>query len=199
MSEKMKFQKEILKRKSKLQSAGEVAEELTRLAEELGRGGITISGEKLTMGDTFSFSIKKQLKKGVVSCEIFLQSRLTTDEEIPAGDVDDVSAAKKASQGKKVGVSGGKKLKKDIARLWKEVTKLAAEETALSPESAQELTKKCEDYNLCADKEWFDSWRQCSAEIKGCLTAVKKGDFATAREKVALVNRLTKECHRIYK
>lgn len=194
MSEKMKFLEEIRKRKNERLSPGEMAKALSRLAEELTRGEITISEEKVRVGDSFSFFIKKQLKKGVVTCEIFLQGRQTSSEEIAEDWF-----SRKASAREKTGAPGGKKLKKEIALLWKEAMKQVAEGIAPAPATVRELLRRCEDYNLCADKQWFDSWRQCSDEIKACLAAAGKGDFPTAREKVALVNRLTKECHKLYK
>lgn len=196
MSEKMKFLEEIRKHKNESRLAVDVAEELAGLAEELAKGQITISGETLSVSDTFSFFIKKQFKKGVVSCDIFLQSRPATDKKNPA---DAVVVSLKASAREKTRAPGGKKLKKEIALLWKEAMKQVAEGIAPAPATVRELLRRCEDYNLCADKQWFDSWRQCSDEIKACLAAAGKGDFPTAREKVALVNRLTKECHKLYK
>lgn len=198
MAGKSRFLEESWKRKNEERSAGEVAEELARIAGELSRGEITISGEKLRVGDTFSFSVKKQLRKGVVSCEIFLQSSLAAH----APDHDDSSVSPVARQSKPLqnsGAPGGKKVKKEIGRLWKEVAKQVSANTSPSRVLSDELMKKCDEYNLCAGKEWFVLWRQCCDEVKACLVAAQKGDFAAATDKVDLVNRLTKECHKLYK
>jgi len=193
MDPKKIYLEETSKRKDEWRSAAEVALELTRLAAEIADGALIIGGEKLPVGDSFSFVMKKQLKKGMVSCEFLLQTRVADQAESPP-----VPAAGNEKL-QKFPATGGKKLKKEISRLWKEVVKQVGAESVLSKELAAEMRQKCEDYNLSANSQWFDAWRECTDRVKACLAAAEKGDFAEAREKVSEVNHLTKECHRLYK
>ncbi|MBU0965979.1 MAG: hypothetical protein KKA54_06320 [Proteobacteria bacterium] len=193
MDQKKIFLEEISKKKAEWRSGSEIAEELTRLAGEIAAGSLLISGEKLAVGDSFSFVMKKQLKKGMVSCEFFLQTNVAEKAEsssLATGDSEKLE---------KFPASGGKKIKKDISRLWKEVVKQVSGESVLPRELAAELRRKCEDYNLSAHSQWFDTWRECVDKVKACIAAAEKGDFAAAREKISEVNHLTKECHRLYK
>lgn len=193
MDKKKVFLEETSKRKDEWRSGSEIAEELTRLAAEIADGALIIGGEKLPVGDSFSLVMKKQLKKGMVSCEFFLQARVAEKAPSPS-----VATADRNNQ-QKFPASGGKKLKKDISRLWKEVEKQVDAESVLSRELAAELRRKCEDYHLCAHSRWFAAWRECADQVKACIAAAEKGDFAAAREKISAVNHLTKECHRLYK
>ena len=145
------------------------------------------------MGDSFSFTLKKQLKKGVVSCEFLLKANVAEQAE----PQNEHAAVNETSQ--KFPAAGGKKVKKDISRLWKEVVKQVNAENVLSAETAAELRKKCEDYHLHAHSQWFDAWRSCADQVKACITAAASGDFGKARELITEVNHLTKECHRLYK
>jgi hypothetical protein len=129
----------------------------------------------------------------MVSCDFLLQTKMMEKAESPSV----ATAGNKNLQ--KFPASGGKKLKKDISRLWKDVVKQVSEESVLSIGLAPELRKKCEDYNLSAHSQWFDGWRKCADKVKACIAAAENGDFAAAREKISEVNHLTKECHRLYK
>ena len=193
MDPKKIFPEETSKTKHERRSGSEIAVELTRLAAEIAGGALIINGQKLPLGDSFSFVMKKQLKKGVISCEFFLQTRVAEKAEPPA------AASAGNEKMLKCPASGGKQLKKDISRLWKEVVKQVSAESALSRQLAAELRAKCEDFTLCAHSQWFDAWRECADQVKACITAAEKGDFAAARQKISEVNHLTKECHRLYK
>ncbi|MEW6288811.1 MAG: hypothetical protein AB1545_03030 [Thermodesulfobacteriota bacterium] len=193
MDPKKVYLEETSKRKDVWRSGSEIALELTRLAAEIADGALIINGEKLPVGDSFSFVMKKQLKKGTLSCEFFLQARVAEQALFPPVP----AASDKIMQ--KFPASGGGKLKKDISRLWKEVVKQVGAEYVLSRELAAELRQKCEDYNLFAHSQWFDGWRECADRVKACIAAAEKGDFAAARQKISEVNHLTKECHRLYK
>jgi len=94
---------------------------------------------------------------------------------------------------------GGKKIKKDISRLWKVVVKSV--NACKIPDSGgiSDLLNSCEDYNLHTNREWADLWRDCFDKVKECTIAARNGDFDTAKEKIVEVNRLTKECHKKYK
>ncbi|MCK9295262.1 MAG: hypothetical protein M0P70_09280 [Desulfobulbaceae bacterium] len=193
MDQKKTFPEETSKRKHEQRSGSEIAEELTRLAAEIADGSLIINGQKLAVGDSFSFTMKKQLKKGMVSCEFFLQTRMAEKTEPPA------AASAGNGKARNCPASGGKQLKKDISRLWKELVQQVGAESVPSRELATELRAKCEDYHLCAHSQWSAAWQECADQVKSCIAAAAKGDFAAAREKISAVNHLTKECHRLYK
>lgn len=187
---------ETLKRKDKERPAAEVAKDLVRLAEQINQGQVTVSGEAVPVGDSFSCCVKKQIKKGVFSCEIILYARTTAavGDSTPAA-----TELRRSIMPKKSAPPGGKKLKKEIGRLWKRVAAQVEKGTAPATADGADLLRACEEYTIFADKEWFDSWRHCHEEIRACLALAGRGDYPAAQMKVATVNRLTKECHSLYK
>ncbi|MFZ5760117.1 MAG: hypothetical protein ACOY32_10890 [Thermodesulfobacteriota bacterium] len=189
---------ETLKRKDKERPAADVAAELVRLAEQINRGHVTVSGEAVPVGDSFSCRVKKQIKKGVFSCEIILHARATAT----AAMTDSTPVAQELPRPivpKKSAPPGGKKLKKEISRLWKRVAAQVEKGTGPATADGADLLRACEEYTMYADKEWFDSWRHCHEEIRACLALAGRGDYPAAQVKMATVNRLTKECHSLYK
>lgn len=188
------FLEETGKRKDEWQSGAEISRQLSRLAAEIADGVLIINGEKLPVGDSFSLSIKKQLKKGKVSCEFLLKARVAEKAASPVGP--EAAGREKLER---CPAAGGKNLKKEISRLWKEMVKQVHAESVPPRELAAELRAKCEDFTLCAHNKWFAGWRTCVDQVKACVAAAEKGDFATAREKISEVNHLTNECHRLYK
>lgn len=191
--DKKKFLEETYKNKKERKSSAQVAVELRQLADEIDQSELVISGEKLTLIDSFSFSTKKQLKKGAVSCEIYIQSKISS-ETVPHATVKE-----KKKPHKKLKSTADKGLKKDISRMWKDVSKSIRAGEKPSGDISSQLLKKCDDYTVCAHKEWFDLWRECAEQIKKCLLSAQNDDFELAKQQVILVNRLTKECHNLYK
>ncbi|MFZ5770709.1 MAG: GAK system XXXCH domain-containing protein [Thermodesulfobacteriota bacterium] len=194
------FLEETGKRKDEWQSGAEISRQLSCLAAEIADGVLIINGEKLALGDCFSLAIKKQLKKGKVSCEFLLKARLAQTATPPLGaEQEPKQAAAGRENVQRCPASGGKTLKKEISRLWKEVVKQVHAESVPPRELAADLRAKCEDFTLYAHNQWFAAWRACVDQVKACVAAAEKGDFATAREKISEVNHLTNECHRLYK
>ncbi len=193
MSQKKKYLEETRREKNEWTSAADIANELNRLAEEILSATMTISGEPLHVGDSLSLVIKKQLKKGVVTCDFLLQTKLASDALTPK------SGKAIQPERKSYKAAGGKKVKKDVSRLWKEVVKSVNAGTVPDSVCVSDLLKSCEDYNLNANSAWADLWRDCCNEIKKCTNAAQNGDFDSAKETVGVVNRLTKECHKKFK
>ncbi|MCB2182972.1 MAG: hypothetical protein KQH63_13140 [Desulfobulbaceae bacterium] len=100
---------------------------------------------------------------------------------------------------KRFRASGGKHLKKDISRLWKEAAESIEADVVPSAFFCKELLDKCEDYNLYSHRQWAGLWRECCRHVKKCLCFAREGDFTSARKLVVEVNRLTEECHKLYK
>jgi XXXCH domain-containing protein len=92
-----------------------------------------------------------------------------------------------------------KVLKKDIKRLWKTLSK-AIESGALPDQSIfDELTKKCEDYNMFTEREWSDQWKYCCDKIKQCYTTAHDDDFEEASKLIKEIKKFKKECHSKFK
>lgn len=188
------FLEETSKKKNKCLSSVEVSEELQRLAAEIADGAIFIGGEKLPVGDSFSLVIKKQFKKGILSCEFSLH--------VPVGEFDEEqnsSQQMEAMQPQRYPSVGGKKLKKDINRLWKELVKIVNEKATVPADLGRELEKMVEDYNLHANPQWADSWHACVDKVKLCIAAAKRGDFVSAHDIIGEITQQTRDCHRLYK
>lgn len=174
-------------------STAEAADLFRGLADELGRGTISLQGEPLEITGQLSLKTSRQMKKGRIRLEISLRARL-------AGESGGRGTAEEG-QGKKerYPASGGKQLKKEISRLWKEVGRDIKDGATPSRNSGLKLLQKCEEYSLNANSRWFSAWQDCCQQLKECLQAAEAGNHEQAREMAAEVNRLTKECHRLYK
>ncbi len=188
------FLEETSKKKNKWLSGVEVSEELQRLAAEIAAGSILVGGEKLPIGDSFSLVIKKQFKKGILSCEFSLH--------VPVGEFEEEQSSSQQMEEVKpqrYPSAGGKKLKRDINRLWKELVKHVNEKSTVPDELGRELEMMIEDYNLNANPQWAASWHACADKVKFCIAAAKKGDFGSARDTIDEIVQQTRTCHKLYK
>lgn len=92
-----------------------------------------------------------------------------------------------------------KKLKKEISRLWKDITKKMQSDILPDQQDCQNLLQKCEEYTVYADKKWFDRWQDCTKEIAVCLKAAQKSNFDLARQSMDIIQKDKKQCHEQFK
>lgn len=189
----------------------QLAKELAALAADLEQGKMRIGSSLVDITAPNFFKTKQKVKDDKAYFTLSFQAPLA-DAPI---EQHTASAEKKnappldTKPPKKTGSSlhakqegrapGGKKIKKEITRQWKNIARGFASQTAPTAAEAKALLKACEDYNLYTESHWSEDWHACVLVVKESLNAAISGDFAKAESLGEEVNRLTKECHRKYK
>ncbi len=185
-----------------------VANELRSLAEDLTNGRLRVGSNTIDVGEPIFFKTKQKVKGEKAYYTLSFQVPVLADEvaeneaAVPEEKAEKPSPKKKtpASTGKKSeSPPNGKKIKKDITRLWKSMSRVLEQGNLPTPEDGKKILTLCEDYNLYAAKEWSDDWQQCVAVVKNAYQAAESGETEKAQELIAEVNRLTKICHKKYK
>ncbi|HCC53617.1 MAG TPA: hypothetical protein DEQ20_01625 [Desulfobulbaceae bacterium] len=93
----------------------------------------------------------------------------------------------------------GKKIKKEISRLWKSIYEKLEQGQVPSPAEEKSLINAFDSYTIFAEPTWHEEWRTCLTTLQQALACASKGDMPKAQEYAAEVNRLTKTCHKKYK
>lgn len=92
-----------------------------------------------------------------------------------------------------------KKIKKEISRLWKDISEKIKSDILPGPDECQELIEKCEEYTVYTDKKWFDRWQNCTKEISLCLKEAQNSHFDKARQSLNIIKKDKKQCHAQFK
>lgn len=95
--------------------------------------------------------------------------------------------------------SDGKKIKKEISRLWKTICEKLEQGQIPSPAEEKSLVAAFDNYTIFSEPAWQEEWRTCLTTLQQALTLASKGDMPKAQECAKEVNRLTKTCHKKYK
>jgi len=93
----------------------------------------------------------------------------------------------------------GKKIKKEIASLWKTVGKKLEQGQAPTPAEEKSLLAACENYCLFSEPAWHEEWLRCCTILREALTCAHRGDLSKALAHAEEMNRLTKDCHKKHK
>lgn len=186
-----------------------IAKELAALAYDLANGKLRIGSSLISIGNPLFFKSKQKMKDGKAYFTLSFQVPLQDENENPTFTNSAGTEAKKVikqEQGRSHtaefttgGAPEGKKLKKEIGKLWKSITKHIEQDQPPPRTEAEKLLRKCEDYNVFTDPPWQAEWTSCCEDVKKCLTAASQGDMATAKELVNTVNIATRSCHKKYK
>ncbi|MDA8164404.1 MAG: hypothetical protein M0017_05155 [Desulfobacteraceae bacterium] len=182
-------------------SRADVAGELQAAAADLARGQVRIGRHAVAVGEPVSLKVKHKLKGDMADHALAVKMPVTGKPAAPEGP----SPAAALPSGRMPPRSqtetgyGGRKLKREIGRLWKSVSKLI--EAGEMPERAETegLLKRCEEFNLFADGEWQAAWAGCTLAVRKCFVNAATSDWPAAKAGVALVNRMIRECHGKYK
>jgi XXXCH domain-containing protein len=184
-------------------SGAEIAAELRALADDLAEGRLRIGVQHVRVGEPFSLKTKQKLNGNkayfTMSVKMPLSYGTSKDTDLPpssAGAKPEIVEPPRLQ-----GESGysGKRLKKEIGRLWESVAKLIEAETMPDATGTEGLLKRCEEYDLFADDDWQAEWATCTKLVQKCLTDAAIGDWPAARAMVREINRMTRNCHRQYK
>ncbi len=188
-----------------------IAKELAALAYDLVNGKLRIGNSLVSIGDPLFLKSKQKIKEGKAYFTLSFQSPLQGENlDNPSKISSETEAHKTPGQkvtmtkhhGEEFKASGapeGKKLKKEIGRLWKSVIKQIEKDQPPEQKDAAKLIKACENYTVFTDPVWQKEWTSCCEDVKRCLTAASKGDTATARELLGTVDSAIHACHKKYK
>ena len=186
-----------------------IAKELAAVAYDLAAGKIRVGSSLVPIGAPLFLKSKQKIKDGKAYFTLSFQAPLQEENEIPSAEVksrlespdyaQQKAAKDKPAELKARGAPEGKKLKKEIGKLWKSVVKNIQQNQPFVKAEADKLLKRCEDYTVFTDPPWQDQWHSCFEDVKKCLAAAANGDMATAKELVAAVDLATRTCHKKYK
>lgn len=175
-----------------------LAAELRHLADQIEKGVVHTDAGPVTIGDPLFLKTKRKVKEDraylTFACKISLAAPAIT----PAR-----AAAKPPPLKRQPPPEGmpaaAKSMKKEIARLWKEVnSRLNAEAPPEAADMAR-LRRLVEEYRLYTPAAWAADWQACGVIVGRCLDAAAAGDLALARTLLAEINRQTKACHKLHK
>lgn len=185
----------------------QIAGELSSLAKDLANGQLRVGSSLISVGEPFFLKTTQKIKDDKAYFTLSFQVPLTENGEEDIATLQEkpspLSKNEKPSSAKAVRrkeiAPGGRKLKKEIGRLWKSVARNIELNQAPAPTEINTLVKKCEDYTIYAEHPWQDDWAAGCRAVEKCAKAATSRDFDTAKTLVAEVNRLTKACHKRYK
>jgi hypothetical protein len=192
------------KHKKRLSHA-EIAEELQAAADDLARGRVRIGRHAVAVGEPVHLKMKHKLEGEMVYFSLSLKMPVSREQEtVPERPPSSAEGESAEPQGKpprsqtEAGY-GGKKLKREIGRLWKSVSKLIEAEQMPDAAETEGLLKRCEEYTLFALGEWQADWADCTLAVQKCFIDAATGDWPAAKAGVDLVNRMLRDCHGKYK
>lgn len=182
-----------------------IVAELMALANDLASGKLRVGSILEEVGEPSSYKTKQKLKGDEVDFTLSFKVTLRNVREKHAAGADDAEGKRLASAPQKKRPqpaerpAGSKRIKKELSRLWKSITrKIGNAEAPVQAEMAA-LMKLCDDYTMYADKVWAADWDACRDTVRNVLAAAAGGDFGHANELVAEINHMIKRCHRQYK
>jgi hypothetical protein len=178
----------------------EIAEELQAAAGDFARGQVRIGHHTVTVGEPVYLKMKQKVKGDMayftlsVKMPVAEAARKTSEKPLSRAVEQKMPPRSQTEAG-----YGGKKLKKEIGRLWKSVAKQI--EARQMPDAAETagLQERCEEFNLFADREWQEEWADCTLAVEKCFIDAAAGDWPAARAGVTLVDRMIRACHAKYK
>lgn len=185
-----------------------IAADLTALAEDLAMGKLRVGNRLVAIGNPEFIKTKQKISDDTAYFTLSFQAPLLDsdrgatltilDHEKPARRTGDVG-----KHDKELRLKGrppeGKKTKKEIARLWKDVCKKLEQGHSPAPAEEKALVSAFEGYTVFSEPAWQDDWLACLTILQATLACARKGDIPKALEYAAEVNRLTQTCHQKHK
>lgn len=173
-----------------------LATELRQLADHLERGVIEVEGFSIAVGEPLFLKTKRKVKEERAYFTLSFKAPLSEASPPSAADTPRATTPKPSREAMP---PAGKTMKKEIARLWKEVSGRINANAAPAPADRNKLLRLVEEYRLYTPASWSPEWERCGMAISRCLDAAGAADFATAQKLVAAINQETKSCHKLHK
>lgn len=178
-----------------------MAAELRHLADQIEEGVIHTDAGPVTIGDPLFLKTKRKVKEDraylTFACKISLTG--ATPPPAPVRGASKPASAKKGEQPREGMPAAAKVMKKEIARLWKEVGSRINAETRPTMADMTKLRRLIEEYRLYTPAAWAADWQACGVTVGRCLDAAAAGDLALARTLFTEINQQTKSCHKLHK
>ena len=180
-----------------------VASELRNLADQIEAGRITVSGVTLSICNAVSLKMKQKLVGGHVKVDVSLTASLVdTTSSLPDNSHVSHKEPKKdrsLKSKKKSRPYEAKKLKKNIAQQWKQISNAIA--AAQVPDSGltESFFEICDQYGQGAEDEWHPQWQESVATIKQAVKLAQEAEFKEASDLLTAINNQKKMCHKRFK
>jgi len=175
-----------------------LAAELRQLADQLDRGALEVEQRTVPVGEPLFRKTKRKVKDDraylTFSCKIAIATPPSAAESAatkptPAKQRPDVQGTPAAA----------KIMKKEIARLWKELGGRIGAAAQPAAADMAKLRRLFAEYQLYAPAAWADDWQRCVTAVGRCLDAAAASDFAAARRLIDAIDQQTKTCHKLHK
>ncbi|MFA7384576.1 MAG: hypothetical protein WC001_14135 [Desulfurivibrionaceae bacterium] len=183
-----------------------IAADLMALANDLAQGKLRVGNRLVEIGNPLFIKTKQKITGDTAYCTLSFQVPLRNSDQEETAMPDQRHASKKSDArgaGKDARLQGrppeGKKIKKEIASLWKSVGKKLEQGQAPTPAEEKSLLAAFENFCLFSEPAWHEEWLRCTTILREALACAHRGDLPTALAHAEEVNRLTKDCHKKHK
>lgn len=171
-----------------------LAMELRQIASQLEQGVIEVEGATVAVGEPLFLKTKRKVKEERAYFTLAFKVPLT---QAAPGTITPAPARRQSPAAEMP--PAGRSMKKEIARLWKEVSGRINANAQPGESDTAKLRRLLDEYRLYTPAAWATDWQACGAAVNRCLDAAMAGDLATARALVDSVNQQTRNCHRLHK
>ncbi|MDH5297783.1 MAG: hypothetical protein OEV91_02050 [Desulfobulbaceae bacterium] len=179
-----------------------LAQDLRALADDLEKGKLRIGNSLIEVGAPVFLKTKSEFKGDsayfALSVKMMVAGPSPSPMDRPTASPSSVPAGK-TEKPRGQGSSEGKRVKKEISRLWKSLCRQIEAAEPISAGDGSTMTRLCEEFNLFGEPEWREEWDACCGAVGKCLAAASDGRWQEAKSLASEVNRRTRECHRQYK
>lgn len=183
-----------------------IAADLRALASDLAQGRLRVGSRLIAIGNPLFIKTKQKITGDTAYCTLSFQVPLRetdTETTLTTGQRHTPEKIHAAKHDKTLRLQGrppeGKKIKKEIASLWKTVARKLEQGQAPTPTEEKALISAFENYTVFSEPAWHEEWLACFTVLREALASARKGDMRTAQEQAAKVNDLTKACHKQHK
>lgn len=187
-------------------SLEDIAADLTALANDLAQGKLRVGNRLVAIGNPLFIKTKQKITGDTAYFTLSFQVPLRdSDREdllmanqkyIPEKPYQDKHDKGLRLQGRP---PEGKKIKKEITRLWKSIFKKLEQGQAPTPAEEKSLVFAFENYTAFTEPAWHEDWLACFTILREVLIYARNGDMPNALKYAAEVNDLTKACHKKHK
>ena len=183
-----------------------IAADLMALATDLAQGKLRVGSRLVAIGNPLFIKTKQKITGDTAYCTLSFQVPLLDSEEKTLLTDDQKYPPRKSfgdKHDKGLRLQGrppeGKKIKKEIISLWKNVFRKLEQGETPTPTEEKALVSAFENYTIFSEPAWQKDWLACFTILREALASARKGNMPKALERAAEVNALTKICHKKYK
>jgi len=183
-----------------------IAADLTALANDLAQGKLRVGNRLVAIGNPLFIKTKQKITGDTAYFTLSFQVPLRdSDKEtiltanqkhIPEKKREDKHYKDMRLQGRP---PEGKKIKKEITSLWKNIFKKLEQGQTPTPAEEKAIVFAFENYTAFTEPTWHKDWLACFTILREALIYARNGDMPKALEYAAEVNALTKTCHKKHK